>query len=53
MYNQEFQDINENDMIHACVIGVRFELNDPYICAIAKIIPGKYNGKFPPMKNQK
>lgn len=53
MYNQEFQDVNENDMIHACVIGVRFELNDPYICVIAKIISGKYNQKFPPMKIQK
>jgi hypothetical protein len=28
------------------VIGTRFELNDPYICVIAKLIPPKYSNRF-------
>lgn len=35
--NKKFADIKENDMITVEVIGVRFELNDPYICVIAKL----------------
>ena len=31
-----FQSIRENQPINADVIGVRFELNDPYICIIAE-----------------
>ena len=50
MYNKEFQDINENDSIHACVIGVRYELNDPYICVIAKLIADQYSSRFHPRK---
>lgn len=45
--NQEFEHVKEGDHIHACVIGSRFELNDPYICVIAKYIAGKYSNKFP------
>lgn len=44
--NQEFSTVKESDEIHACVIGTRFELNDPYICVIAKLIPKKYANKF-------
>lgn len=44
--NQEFSNVKEGDEIHACVIGTRFELNDPYICVIAKLIPKKYANKF-------
>ena len=29
--------IEENDTLTARVIGIRFELNDKYICAIAKL----------------
>ena len=35
--NKKFADIKENDKITVEVIGVRFELNDPYICVIAKL----------------
>ena len=35
--NKKFADIKENDIITVEVIGVRFELNDPYICVIAKL----------------
>jgi hypothetical protein len=44
--SQEFSTVKEGDEIHACVIGTRFELNDPYICVIAKLIPAKYANKF-------
>ena len=44
--SQEFSNVKEGDEIHACVIGTRFELNDPYICVIAKLIPKKYANKF-------
>jgi DNA-directed RNA polymerase subunit E'/Rpb7 len=46
MYQNEFQDIKEGDRIYTCVIGVRFELNDPYICVIARLIPSQYVNKF-------
>lgn len=39
MYQNDFQHVKEGDRIFACVIGVRFELNDPYVCVIAKLIP--------------
>lgn len=42
----EFQNIKEGDQIFACVIGTRYELNDPYICVIAKLIPTRYSSKF-------
>ena len=35
--NMKFANVNENDKILANVIGIRFELNDPYICAIARL----------------
>ena len=44
--SQEFSNVKEGDEIHTCVIGTRFELNDPYICVIAKLIPKKYANKF-------
>jgi len=36
-----FSKITENEKIIANVIGVRFELNDPYICVIAKLYTPK------------
>ena len=33
-----FTNVVENDKLLANVIGVRFELNDPYICVIAKLL---------------
>jgi hypothetical protein len=45
--NQELNQVKEGDQIHACVIGSRFELNDPYICVIAKLVPNKFANKFP------
>lgn len=44
--SQEINQVKAGDTIYACVIGTRFELNDPYICVIAKLIPGKYSNKF-------
>ena len=44
--SSEFSTVKESDEIHVCVIGTRFELNDPYICVIAKLIPKKYANKF-------
>lgn len=36
--DKNFQNIKENDKIIAKVIGIRYELNDPYICVIAKLV---------------
>jgi DNA-directed RNA polymerase subunit E'/Rpb7 len=36
--DRQFSDIKENMKIVVRVIGVRFELNDPYICVIGKFI---------------
>ena len=41
MYQQDFQSMKEGDRIYASVIGVRFELNDPYICVIATLMPNR------------
>lgn len=35
--NEKMGNIEENDTLTARVIGLRFELNDKYICAIAKL----------------
>ena len=35
--NKKFADIKENDVLTVRVVGVRFELNDPYICVIAQL----------------
>jgi len=36
--NREFANVSENTKITINVIGVRYELNDPYICVIAKLV---------------
>jgi hypothetical protein len=36
--DKTFNNAKENMKITVRVIGIRFELNDPYICVIAKII---------------
>lgn len=36
--DRQFSDLKENTKIVIRVIGVRFELNDPYICVIGKFI---------------
>lgn len=35
--HQDYSAITENSVIKVDVIGARFELNDPYICVIAKL----------------
>ena len=35
--DKAFADIRENANIKATVVGIRFELNDPYICVIAQL----------------
>jgi len=45
-YNDKyFGEIKENIKIIVRVIGVRFELNDPYICVIGKLIDNKKDVK--------
>ena len=34
--NDDFNNVNENDLISVKIIGQRFELNDPYICVISE-----------------
>ena len=36
--NEEFNNLNENDMINIRIIGQRFELNDSYICVISEFL---------------
>ena len=36
--DRHFQSIKENMTIYVKVIGIRYELNDPYICVIGKLI---------------
>ena len=36
-----FNNVKENTTIKVSVIGIRFELNDPYICAIAKLMDNR------------
>lgn len=35
--NSLFHDVKENELITVKVIGIRYELNDPYVCVIANI----------------
>lgn len=43
--DKAFTNIKENDKILTKVIGVRFELNDPYICVIAKLTESQKDNK--------
>jgi len=43
--DRKFADIKENMKIVVRVVGVRFELNDPYICVIGKYIEKKVDEK--------
>uniref|UniRef100_A0A6C0LB59 S1 motif domain-containing protein n=1 Tax=viral metagenome TaxID=1070528 RepID=A0A6C0LB59_9ZZZZ len=43
--DRKFADIKENMKIIVRVVGVRFELNDPYICVIGKYIDRKTDEK--------
>ena len=36
--DQLFNSVGENDKITVNVIGTRYELNDPYICVISKLV---------------
>lgn len=36
--NESFSKLNENDIIRVKIIGIRYELNDTSICAIAELI---------------
>lgn len=42
-----FNSIKENMQIMVKVIGIRYELNDPYICAIGKLVKEKIEPKMP------
>jgi DNA-directed RNA polymerase subunit E'/Rpb7 len=44
--NSAFSDIKENIKIRVRIIGKRFELNDPYIVAIASLVEGKGNREW-------
>ena len=41
--DNQFNSVGENDKITVNVIGIRFELNDPYICVIAKLVSTEMN----------
>ena len=41
--DQLFNSVVENDKITVKVIGIRYELNDPYICVIAKLVSSETN----------
>ena len=45
--DKNFANVVENDKLVANVIGVRFELNDPYICVIAKLLEKKQANAVP------
>jgi DNA-directed RNA polymerase subunit E'/Rpb7 len=45
--DKNFANVVENDKLVANVIGSRFELNDPYICVIAKLLEKKIPGNGP------
>ena len=49
--DNRFNNIKEDTMIRVRVIGVRYELNDPYICVIAKWIEPPHSN--PPIKIHK
>lgn len=36
--NENFSKVNENDIIRVKIIGIRYELNDTSICAIAELV---------------
>lgn len=36
--NENFSKLNENDIIRVKIIGIRYELNDTSICAIAELV---------------
>lgn len=44
--DKEFSNIRENMKITVRIVGVRYELNDPYICVIGKLIENKNTGKI-------
>jgi DNA-directed RNA polymerase subunit E'/Rpb7 len=44
--NKEFTNVIENTKITVNVIGIRYELNDPYICVIARLIERKDKPSF-------
>ena len=45
--NRDFGNIKENDVISVRIIGKRFELNDPYIVAIAMLVENKDRSQKP------
>lgn len=38
--DKQFNNIKENSKLSVRVIGIRYELNDPYICVIGKLVEG-------------
>jgi DNA-directed RNA polymerase subunit E'/Rpb7 len=45
--DNHFNSIKENMQIMVKVIGIRYELNDPYICAIGKLVKEQIESKMP------
>jgi hypothetical protein len=45
-----FQSIQENTKILVKVIGIRYELNDPYICVLAKLLKDEVETTAAPQK---
>jgi hypothetical protein len=48
--DNHFNSIKENMQITVKVIGIRYELNDPYICAIGKLIQERVDQAMPVKK---
>ena len=51
--DSQFNSIKEDMNIVAKVIGIRYELNDPYICCIAKLADGDKEEKPKPKPKKK
>lgn len=51
--DSQFNSIKEDMNIVAKVIGIRYELNDPYICCIAKLADGDKEEKPKPKQKKK
>jgi DNA-directed RNA polymerase subunit E'/Rpb7 len=51
--NRDFGNIKDNDVINVRIIGKRFELNDPYIVAIAMLVEKREYGQKPAQKSIK
>lgn len=51
--NKNFNNIKENMKITIQVIGIRYELNDPYICVIGKLMDDQKDNRYHNEKSKK